>query len=144
MALDGRRYNASLPDNITVAAAPVFGGREVAVRGAVIVRAEPPPALTHAFDELRGDRLRALMIAIVIGVLVGFLASSLIAIRIRRLAAAAEQMAAGGFDAPLPRRRRRRDRRPDPLARHDARRSSARRSACSPPSATASRRSSTG
>ena len=68
----------------------------------MIVRAEPPPALTRAFDELRGDRLRALLIAIAIGVLVGFLVSSLIAIRVRRLARAAEQMAAGRFDAPLP------------------------------------------
>jgi two-component system, OmpR family, phosphate regulon sensor histidine kinase PhoR len=102
VALDGRRYKASLPDNITVAAAPIFGSGEVSVRGAVIVRAEPPPALTHAFDELRGDRLRALLIAIAIGVLVGFLASSLIAIRIRRLAQSAEQMAAGDFEAPLP------------------------------------------
>ena len=103
VALDGRRYRASLPDNITVAAAPIFGSGEVPVRGTVIVRAEPPPALTHAFDELRGDRLRALMIAIVIGILVGFLASSLIAIRIRRLARSAEQMAAGDFEAPLAR-----------------------------------------
>ena len=101
VALDGRRYRASLPDNITVAAAPIFGSGQVPVRGTVIVRAEPPPALTHAFDELRGDRLRALMIAIVIGILVGFLASSLIAIRIRRLARSAEQMAAGDFEAPL-------------------------------------------
>ena len=101
VALDGRRYRASLPDNITVAAAPIFGSGQVPVRGTVIVLAEPPPALTHAFDELRGDRLRALMIAIVIGILVGFLASSLIAIRIRRLARSAEQMAAGDFEAPL-------------------------------------------
>jgi two-component system phosphate regulon sensor histidine kinase PhoR len=102
VALDGRRYKATLPDNVTVAAAPIFGSGKVPVRGAVIVRAEPPPALTHAFDELRGDRLRALLIAIVIGVLVGFLASSLIAIRIRRLAHSAEQFAAGDFEAPLP------------------------------------------
>jgi two-component system, OmpR family, phosphate regulon sensor histidine kinase PhoR len=102
VALDGRRYRASLPDNVTVAAAPIFGTGKVPVRGAAIVLAEPPPALTHAFDELRGDRLRALLIAIVIGVLVGFLASSLIAIRIRRLARSAEQMAAGDFEAPLP------------------------------------------
>jgi two-component system phosphate regulon sensor histidine kinase PhoR len=101
VALAGRRYKASLPDNVTVAAAPIFGSGKVPVSGTVIVRAGPPPALTHAFDELRGDRLRALMIAIVIGVLVGFLASSLIAIRIRRLARSAEQMAAGDFDAPL-------------------------------------------
>ena len=102
VALEGRRYRASLPDTITVASAPVFGSGKVPVRGVVIVRAEPPPALTHAFDELRGDRLRALMIAIVIGVVVGFLASSLIAIRVRRLARSAEQMAAGDFEAPLP------------------------------------------
>jgi signal transduction histidine kinase/HAMP domain-containing protein len=102
VALNSRRYKASLPDNVTIAAAPIFGSGKVPVRGAVIVRAEPPPALTHAFDELRGDRLRALLIAIVIGVLVGFLASSLIAIRVRRLARSAEQMAAGDFEAPLP------------------------------------------
>ena len=102
VAIDGRRYRASLVDNITVAAAPIFGTGEVPVRGVVIVRAEPPPALTHAFDELRGDRLRALLIAIAIGILVGFFASSLIAIRIRRLADSAERMAAGDFDAPLP------------------------------------------
>jgi len=101
-ALDGRRYRASLPDNVTVASAPIFGTGKVPVRGVVIVRAAPPPALTHAFDELRGDRLRALMIAIVIGIAVGFLASSLIATRVRRLASAAERMAAGDFDAPLP------------------------------------------
>jgi signal transduction histidine kinase/HAMP domain-containing protein len=68
----------------------------------VIVRAAPPPALIRAFDELRGDRLRALLIAIGIGALVGFFVSSLIAIRVKRLARAAEQMAAGRFDAPLP------------------------------------------
>ena len=99
-ALGNRSYRASLPDNVTVAAAPIFGTKYA--RGAVIVRAEPPPALTRAFDELRGDRLRALLIAIAIGALVGFFTSSLIAIRVRRLAQAAEQMAAGRFDAPVP------------------------------------------
>ena len=98
-ALDNRRYRASLPGNVTVAAAPIFGTSKV--RGAAVVRAEPPPALTRAFDQLRGDRLRALLIAIAIGVLVGFLVSSLIAIRVRRLAGAAEEMAAGNFDVPL-------------------------------------------
>ena len=99
VALDNRRYKASLPGNITVAAAPIFGTSKV--RGAAVVRAEPPPALTRAFDQLRGDRLRALLIAIAIGVLVGFLVSSLIAIRVRRLAHAAEEMAAGNFDVPV-------------------------------------------
>ena len=102
VAVNGRRYNASSADNVTVAAAPVFGTGKVPVRGVVIVRAEPPPALTHAFDQLRGDRLRALLIAVVIGILVGFLASSVIATRIKRLARSAERMAAGDFEAPLP------------------------------------------
>jgi len=100
VALDGRRYRAALPGNLTVTAAPIFG--KSYVRGAVVVRAEPPPALTRAFDQLRGDRLRALLIAIAIGILVGFVVSSLIAIRVKRLARSAEQMAAGHFDAPLP------------------------------------------
>ena len=42
VALDNRRYNASLPGNVTVAAAPIFGKSKV--RGAAVVRAEPPPA----------------------------------------------------------------------------------------------------
>ena len=100
VALAGRSYRASLPGNVTVASAPIFGDKYV--RGAVVVQAEPPPALTRAFDQLRGDRLRALLIAIVIGVLVGFLVSSLIAIRVRRLAQAAGEMAAGHFEGPLP------------------------------------------
>ena len=100
VGLEGRRYRAALPGNLTVAAAPIFGERYV--RGAVIVRAEPPPALTRAFDQLRGDRLRALLIAIAIGILIGFIVASLIAIRVKRLARSAEQMAAGRFDASLP------------------------------------------
>jgi two-component system, OmpR family, phosphate regulon sensor histidine kinase PhoR len=99
-AQGGRRFRADLPGDQTVAAAPIFG--ELYVRGAVVVRAEPPPALTRAFDELRGDRLNALGISIAIGVLVGFVVSSLISIRVKRLARSAEQMAAGRFDAPLP------------------------------------------
>ena len=99
-ALSGRRFSADLPDNVTVTAAPIFGDRRV--RGALIARAEPPPALTRAFDDLRGDRLRALAIAVGIGLVVAFVVSSLITIRVKRLARAAEQMAAGRFDAPLP------------------------------------------
>lgn len=99
-AQGGRRFTVSLPANTTLAAAPIFGDQYV--RGAVVARADPPPALTRAFDELQGDRLNALAISIAIGVLVGFVVSSLIAIRVKRLARSAEQMAAGRFDAPLP------------------------------------------
>ena len=99
-ALTGRRYNISLPGDLTLTAAPIFGQRRV--RGALVARAAPPPALTRAFDELRGDRLQALAIAIAIGLLVGFVVSSLISIRVKRLARSAEQMAAGHFDVPVP------------------------------------------
>jgi two-component system, OmpR family, phosphate regulon sensor histidine kinase PhoR len=99
-ALQGRRFAATLPGDVTVTGSPIVG--EQRVRGAVVARVQPPPALIRAFDQLRGDRLRALGIAIVIGVLVGFISSSLIAIRVKRLARSAEQMAAGRFDAPLP------------------------------------------
>ena len=99
-ALGGRRFRDELSGNVTVVSAPIFGKR--LLRGAVLARAEPPPALTRAFDDLRGDRLRALAIAIAIGLVVAFVVSSLITVRVKRLAGAAEQMAAGQFGAPLP------------------------------------------
>jgi signal transduction histidine kinase len=99
-ALSGRRYRQQIGEDLTVTSAPIFG--DLRVRGAVLARAAPPSTLTRAFEDLRGDRLRALAIAIAIGLLVGFVASSLITIRVKRLARSAEQMAAGRFDAPLP------------------------------------------
>jgi two-component system, OmpR family, sensor histidine kinase VicK len=50
-----------------------------------------------------GDRPRAVLGAIGIGVLVGFLIAAAIAQRVERLAKAAKEMAAGSFDAPLER-----------------------------------------
>jgi len=99
-ARGGRRYRQALPGDRTIASAPIFG--PTAVRGVVVAVAEPPPALTRAFDEAEGDRLRALAIAIVVGILVGFVCSSLISIRVKRLARSAELMASGRFDARLP------------------------------------------
>jgi two-component system, OmpR family, phosphate regulon sensor histidine kinase PhoR len=96
----GRRYRLELPGDNTLASTPIFGPE--GIRGTVVVVAEPPPALARAFDDLQGDRLRALAIAIGVGIVVGFIVSSLITIRIKRLARSAEQMAAGRFDAPLP------------------------------------------
>ena len=99
-AKQGRRFRADLPGDRTIASAPIFGPE--GIRGTVVVVAEPPPALTRAFDDLQGDRVRAILIAIGVGVLVGFVVSSLIAVRVKRLARSAEQMAAGNFNAPLP------------------------------------------
>jgi signal transduction histidine kinase len=50
---------------------------------------------------LFGDNRRALVIAVLIGVLAGFLIAMAISHRVMRLAQAAGKMAAGSFDAPL-------------------------------------------
>jgi two-component system phosphate regulon sensor histidine kinase PhoR len=99
-AASGRRFSEQFGGERTVASAPIFGPN--GVRGVVISSSEPPRVLSRAFDNLRRDRLRALAIAVGIGVLVGFIVSSLISIRVKRLARSAEQMAAGRFDVPLP------------------------------------------
>jgi two-component system phosphate regulon sensor histidine kinase PhoR len=98
--LSGHRFRGLYPDNQTVVAAPIFG--KGGVDGVVVSSSMPPPVLSRVFDDLRSDRLRALAIAVAIGVLVGFIVSSLISIRVKRLARAAERMSAGRFDAPLP------------------------------------------
>ena len=50
---------------------------------------------------LFGDNRRALVVAVMVGVLAGFLIAVAIAHRVRRLAESAGRMAAGSFDAPL-------------------------------------------
>jgi signal transduction histidine kinase len=50
---------------------------------------------------LFGDNQRALVVAVLIGVLAGFLIAAAISHRVARLAQAAGEMAAGSFDAPL-------------------------------------------
>jgi signal transduction histidine kinase len=50
---------------------------------------------------LFGDNRRALVVAVIIGVLAGFLIAAAIAHRVSRLAQAASEMASGSFDAPL-------------------------------------------
>jgi len=98
-ALDGGTYSRSDGER-SVVAATVYG--DLGVSGAVVARAEPPPVLSRAFDDLRADRLRALAIAILIGGLVGLAVATLISTRLRRLAKAAERLASGRFAAPLP------------------------------------------
>ena len=50
---------------------------------------------------LFGDNRQALLVAVMVGVLAGFLIAVAIAHRVERLAGAAGKMAAGSFDAPL-------------------------------------------
>ena len=100
LALDGFRYTAVLPGGeVTVVAVPVFRGSGVS--GAVIGRFSREEVLASAIKQIRDDSFRALLIAVVIGTLAGFLVASAIAYRVKRLAHGAEQMAAGSFDVPL-------------------------------------------
>jgi signal transduction histidine kinase len=57
--------------------------------------------LTAGVVYLFGDRTRAVLAAITLGIIVGFLIAAAIAQRVERLATAAGQMASGSFDAPL-------------------------------------------
>ncbi|MFN8160110.1 MAG: ATP-binding protein [Solirubrobacterales bacterium] len=100
MALDGGRYTGRLPGGeVTVVAVPVFGPD--GITGAMLGRSSRSQILSSAIDRLRTDSLRALGTAVIVGILAGFLVAGVIAHRVRRLAAAAEEMAAGSFEVPL-------------------------------------------
>lgn len=99
LALAGGRFGVDLPHDVTVVAVPVF--RHGAVDGAVLSRARRSAALERSFKTLRSDSVKALVIAVLVGILVGFFVSSVIAVRVKRLARSAEQMASGRFDMPL-------------------------------------------
>jgi len=100
-ALAGGRYIARVPgSDVTIVAVPVFGERGIS--GAVLGRFSRHEVLARAIDRLRDDSFKALLIAVAIGILGGFLVATAISHRIKRLAHAAEQMAVGSFEAPLP------------------------------------------
>jgi signal transduction histidine kinase/HAMP domain-containing protein len=93
-ALNGDAYAKGDAEGATyVAAVPYHGGALVAV--------DRLPDLAEAIDTVNGEALRAGVIAGVIGVIVGLLLAQLIALRLRRLNAAAEAMAHGDFETPL-------------------------------------------
>jgi signal transduction histidine kinase/HAMP domain-containing protein len=99
LAFRGRRYAKELPNNITVASAPVF--RLGRVDGAVLARASRPEEVRSALEAVREDRLTALAIAVGIAVLTAAAIASLITVRVKRMAAAAAQIAEGHLDTPL-------------------------------------------
>ncbi|MGZ4335242.1 MAG: ATP-binding protein [Gaiellaceae bacterium] len=93
-ALGGDDFVRGTSDGGTfVAAVPYRGGALVAV--------SRQPATAEAIDTVNGEALRAGVIAGVIGVIVGLLLAQLIALRLRRLSAAAEGIAHGDFETPL-------------------------------------------
>ena len=80
------------------------GGTFVAAipyHGQVLVAVSRQPQTAEAIDTVNGEALRAGVIAGVIGVIVGLLFAQLIALRLRRLGAAAEAIAQGDFETPL-------------------------------------------
>ncbi len=93
-ALGGDNFVRGTADGGTfVAAFPYHGGALVAV--------SRRPDVAAAIDTVNGEALRAGVIAGVIGVIVGLLLAQLIALRLRRLSAAAEGIALGDFETPL-------------------------------------------
>jgi signal transduction histidine kinase/HAMP domain-containing protein len=93
-ALGGDEFVHGTSDGGTyIAAVPYRGGALVAI--------SRQPATAEAIDTVNGETLRAGVIAGVIGVIVGLLFAQLIALRLRRLSAAAEGIAHGDFETPL-------------------------------------------
>jgi signal transduction histidine kinase len=93
-ALAGNEFVQGTNDGRTfVAAIPYHGGALVAI--------SRRPDVAAAIDTVNGEALRAGVIAGVIGVIVGLLLAQLIALRLRRLSAAAEGIALGDFETPL-------------------------------------------
>ncbi|HEY2074120.1 MAG TPA: HAMP domain-containing protein, partial [Gaiellaceae bacterium] len=73
----------------------------VPYHGETLVATSSRPDVAAALRTINGEALRAGVIAGVVGVVVGLLLAQLIALRLRRLSAAAEALAHGDFETPL-------------------------------------------
>jgi signal transduction histidine kinase len=93
-ALAGKPFVRGTADGGTYVAAVPYHGR-------ALVAVSRRPDVAAAIDTVNGEALRAGVIAGVIGVIVGLLFAQLIALRLRRLSAAAEAIAHGDFETPL-------------------------------------------
>ena len=98
-ALGARSYRDPQPEGVTVAAVPIFRG--AVLDGAILVRASRPAELQEAIDAVRGDRLTALGVAVLVAVMISFLIASAITSRIKRLAESAAKISQGQLDEPL-------------------------------------------
>lgn len=95
----GTFVNSDLPEGRTLVAVPLVGVS--GVQGALVSVSEQPKEVTSALAALRGQRLTALIISVLVAGLIGFLVASLITTRVKRLAAAAGELAEGHLDKPL-------------------------------------------
>ena len=93
-ALSGKEFVQGDKDGGMFVAAVPYDGR-------ALVAVNHLPDVAEAIDTVNGEALRAGVIAGVIGVIVGLLLAQLIALRLRRLSAAAEAIAHGDFETPL-------------------------------------------
>lgn len=100
-ALGGVRASADSEDSeTTLVGAPVSIDDELA--GAVIGRYSRSVVLESALDKLRSDSVRAAILALLVGTLLGVGIASLITVRLKRIAGNADQIASGNFDVTLP------------------------------------------
>jgi signal transduction histidine kinase/HAMP domain-containing protein len=97
VGLRGDRYRGSTSDGRVFIAGVPLRGEGLGALVALDVR----PDVAAAIGIVSDQALRAGVIAGVIGVLVGLLLAQLIALRLRRLSAAAEAMALGDFESPM-------------------------------------------
>lgn len=101
MGLQGERTSRDLKGGeIAIVSIPV--GELGADRGTVIGRYSRPVVIRSAIDTLRSESLRAALVAILIGTLVGVGIASVITARLKRIAAKADDLASGNFDVRLP------------------------------------------
>ncbi|HET6830559.1 MAG TPA: ATP-binding protein [Solirubrobacterales bacterium] len=99
-ALNGDLFvNSDLPENRTMVSVLLVGERGVV--GVLLSISERPEEVQSALEALAGQRLTALVVAVLVAGLIGFLVASLITSRVKRLAAAAGELAEGHLDTPV-------------------------------------------
>jgi signal transduction histidine kinase len=98
-ALMGSRFVDELPGGLTLVAVPIF--REGMIDGAILGRSVRSSQIQEAIDQLRGERLTALGVAVLVAILVSFLIASAITSRVKRLADSAARISEGDLDEPL-------------------------------------------
>ncbi len=98
-ARDGVDFVEPLTGGTTVVATPIE--RDNVIDGVMLARAARPPELQEAIDAVRGDRITALFVALVVAVAISFLIASAITSRIKKLADSAAKISQGQLDRPL-------------------------------------------
>ncbi len=98
-AQEGEEFVEPLTGGTTVVATPIR--RDGVIDGVMLARAARPSELQEAIDAVRGDRITALFVALVVAVAISFLIASAITSRIKKLADSAMKISQGQLDRPL-------------------------------------------